>query len=95
MDVTARTFTNCIWADRRSVIDGLWVDRYRSRWYCLALSERMRRAVEVDPARCASCPFWRAGAGHRGEGARDGDFARGVRATHVSLVTPERAECQE
>ena len=56
-----RTFRNCTWSERRLQCDRpLWLDGWYSRWYCLALSERVGRLIEVQPERCAKCPFWQA-----------------------------------
>jgi hypothetical protein len=59
-DVNAmRTYLNCTWAERRMMVNGpIWLDGWQSRWYCLALSGRARRPIEVQPDRCARCPFW-------------------------------------
>lgn len=59
-----RTFENCTWAERRMHVSGaLWLDGWRERWYCLAMSERADCPVEVEPSRCAGCPFWEERAG--------------------------------
>ena len=54
-----QTYLNCVWSEARILTDAPgWLTCWRSRWCCLALSDRAGAAVDVHVGRCATCKLW-------------------------------------
>ena len=60
-DAFTPTYMNCAWAEPRILAGAsVWLDGWRSRWCCLAMSDAIGTAVDVRPDQCARCPLWKA-----------------------------------
>ena len=59
-DTFTPTYMNCAWSEARILAGApVWLDCWRSRWCCLALSDRVGTVVDVQPNRCETCPLWK------------------------------------